>query len=112
MTKNDQQQITSTNYVRLREQIYESLIDVRTPEYRQPGVENLFAEGMPCDQYYAAMSNAYARLRKRLGVEDEDADVETIIDCLSAIEKTIAMKMYDYGFLMKVAQQQRKDAAR
>lgn len=87
MTKNDQQQIRSTNYLELRERIYESLVDVLIPGCCLPGVENLFAAGMPCDQHYAAMSNAYARLRKRLGVEDEDADVETIIDSLSAIEK-------------------------
>lgn len=31
---------------------------------------------------------------------DEDRDLEHIIDCMDAITKEIAMKMYDYGALI------------
>ena len=105
MTKNNQQQNTFTNYHRLREKIYESLRDYLRPEYRVPGVENLFADGMPCAKMYDEMMDAYERLRERLGVAEEDDDVETIINSLCGIEIAVAMKMFDYGFLMKEAQQ-------
>ena len=37
-----------------------------------PGVENAFAEGTPCERLYAEATEAYERLRERLGVVDED----------------------------------------
>ena len=37
------------------------------------------------------------RLRQRLGVEEEDADVEEIISCLLKQEEILAMEMFRYG---------------
>ena len=42
------------------------------------GVENAFADGSVCDRCYSEMLDAYERLRDRLGVAEEDADVEII----------------------------------
>lgn len=43
------------------------------------------------------MEDAYDRLCSRLGVVDEDGDVETIISSLMGIERAISFKMYGYG---------------
>ena len=58
------------------EDIYDSLQGVLVPEARVPWVKNLFLPGSPCDRAYSDMLDAYERLRDRLGVADEDEDVE------------------------------------
>lgn len=62
-----------------------------------PEVEDLFAAGKPCQRWYCDMLAAYMRLRDRLGVEDEDQDVETIINSLLSIQRELCGKMYEYG---------------
>lgn len=62
-----------------------------------PGVENAFADGTVCDRCYSEMLQAYARLRDRLGVQDEDADVETIINSLRTITDELCYRMFAYG---------------
>lgn len=62
-----------------------------------PGVENAFAPGSICDRRYSDMLDAYARLCARLGVADEDEDVEMIINSLLSIQNELCMKMYEYG---------------
>lgn len=79
------------------ENIYNTLIGVMNEEHCVPGVENLFAEGSECDRAYSEMLEAYTRLRDRLGVENEDADVEAIINALLKIERLVAIKMFEYG---------------
>ncbi|MBE6917704.1 MAG: hypothetical protein E7470_07400 [Ruminococcaceae bacterium] len=79
------------------ESIYLTLIGQMEEAFCVAGVENLFEEGRECDCAYNQMLDAYARLRDRLGVENEDADVEQIIDALRKIEKIISMKMLEYG---------------
>lgn len=64
-----------------------------------PGVENLFDEGKPCCTHYEEMLCAYERLCERLGVEDEDADVEILINSLMSITDILAKRMYAYGAL-------------
>lgn len=82
------------------EDIYDTLIGVMNEEHCVPGVENLFIEGSECDCVYSEMLEAYARLRDRLGVQNEDADVEVIINSLLKIERIVAMKMFEYGSKM------------
>ena len=77
--------------------IYFTLIGVMKEEFRVPGVENLFAEGSDCFCWYGEMLDAYAHLCDRLGVEDEDEDVETIISSLMCIEREVGRKMFVYG---------------
>lgn len=62
-----------------------------------PGVENAFADGSVCDRCYNEMLDAYARLRDRLGVQDEDADVEIIINTLRKITDELCHQMFFYG---------------
>lgn len=79
----------------LRESVYFSLIG----ELIEPmqGVRNAFAEGELCAQLYKEAQDAYQRIRERLGIEDEDTDVETIIDSLLMIQKHLCMEMFELG---------------
>ena len=79
------------------ENIYYTLIGTMQEPFRVPGVENLFAEGGECMNRYSEMLGAYERLCNRLGVIDEDEDVEIIIDALMNIERKVSMKMFEYG---------------
>ncbi len=87
------------------ENIYNTLMGLLDEEYRVPGVENLFAEGSECMNSYGEMLAAYERLCARLGVVDEDADVEVIINSMRDIERNVSMKMFEYG--MKFAQEKK-----
>ena len=78
--------------------VYETLCGLLMPEYRIPGVENAFASGEACEQNYAQMLEAYERLCDRLGVVDEDDDVEVIINALLKNERILCRKMFEYGF--------------
>ena len=79
------------------EDIYFTLTGTIQEDFRVPGVENLFAEGRECMHRYSEMLAAYERLCDRLGVMDEDEDVEIIIDALMTIERKVSMKMFEYG---------------
>lgn len=82
---------------RFVEDVYDTLRGVMILQGRIDGVENAFAPGGACDRLYAQMLDAYERLRNRLGVVDEDADVEIIISSLMRIEREISHRMYAYG---------------
>ena len=79
------------------EDIYDSLQGVLIPEARVPWVRNLFLPGSPCDRAYSQMLLAYERLRDRLGVEFEDADVEIIINSLLDIQQLVGYEMFRCG---------------
>lgn len=79
------------------EQVYNSLNGFYIPEQNVPGVENAFQTGMPCMQLYEAASDAYERLCHRLGVQDEDEDVEIIFNSFAQITKILCLKMFAYG---------------
>ena len=79
------------------EDIYFTLTGTMQEQFRVPGVENLFAEGSDCMNCYSEMHAAYERLCDRLGVVDEDEDVEIIIDSLMCIERKVSTKMFEYG---------------
>ena len=79
------------------EDVYYTLIGEMEDAFCVPGVENLFFEGSECEIAYDEMLAAYRRLRGRLGVSDEDADVETIINSLLKIQRLVATKMFEYG---------------
>lgn len=85
------------------EDIYHTLLGVIKEEFCVPGVENLFEEGSMCEDLYNETLAAYERLRNRLGVANEDCDVEIIINSLMTIEQVISMKMFEYG--MKFAKE-------
>ena len=76
---------------------YESMACFVKDWYRMPGVENAFAEGSYCASRYHEMYEAYERLRERLGVKDEDEDVEIIIRAFEDIQQKLCLRMYHYG---------------
>lgn len=79
----------------LKEAVYYSLIGELIDPI--PGVRNAFGEGEQCSQMYTEVQEAYQRLRERLKIEDEDADVETIIDSLLMIQKLLCVEMFELG---------------
>lgn len=81
----------------LCEQVYESLMGLLRPEYCLNWVETIVVPGQPCYEEYARMRKAYARLCQRLGVQDEDADVEIIVDALLNYGRISALEMFKYG---------------
>ena len=76
---------------------YETMACHVIEEYRMPGVEDAFAEGSFCQCRYHDAMDAYDRLRSRLGVQDEDGDVEIIIQAFEDIQKELCCKMYCCG---------------
>ena len=83
-----------------QEDIYMTLTGNMQDRYRVPGVEDAFAPGSPCDVLYDQAMDAYERLCQRLGVEDEDADVEIILNNLLQIQDILCQKMFAYGKIM------------
>lgn len=81
----------------LTEWAYQSMACGLMEDYRMPGVENAFAEGSYCLQRYGDMRDAYDRLCDRLGVVDEDQDVEDIINAFMDIQEELCRRMYRYG---------------
>lgn len=79
------------------ERVYDSMARHLQDADRVPGVEDAFAPGTYCMERYIQMKDAYDRLCVRLGVVDEDSDVETIINCMMDIEQELCFRMYRYG---------------
>lgn len=77
--------------------VYLTLIGELSQEYCVPGVENLYAEGAPCDILYRKMREAYERLLDRLGRIDNDPDLDIIVDSLGSISEKTGYAMYRYG---------------
>ena len=81
----------------LWEQVYESMACSVVESHRMPGVEDAFSHGSFCMEKYNEMRDAYDRLCDRLGVVDEDDDVECIIQCYMAIQRELCKRMFFYG---------------
>ena len=79
--------------------VYNTLNGQYIPTFCVPGVENAFAPGEKCMQLYGEVLDAYERLCNRLGVGEEDYDVEVIIDAFLDISEILGLKMYHYGAL-------------
>lgn len=60
-------------------------------------VEDEFVEGKVCHTAYAEVLDAYQRVCQRLGVGEDDKDIEIIINNFNIIIERLCMKMYDYG---------------
>ena len=93
------------------EQIYETLLNAMEAECGISWVEPIFVSGNPCFEAYCDMHRAYARLRERLGVGDEDLDAEVMIDKLLEHRKLLAMEMFRYGRLYQEMQSEEKPGA-
>lgn len=77
--------------------IYDTLQGVMEPYAQIQGVKDAFAPGTVRSHRYEEITAAYERLRNRLGVTDEDLDVEIIINSFMDIQKELCFKMYAYG---------------
>ena len=77
----------------ISEFVYESLIGELVDPIKD--VPNAFEPRSYCESRYRQVLEAYERLRGRLGVADEDPDVELIIDSLLDIQRKLCMEMFD-----------------
>ena len=77
----------------ISELVYESLIGELVDPIKD--VPNAFEPGGYCETRYRQVLEAYERLRGRLGVAEEDPDVEIIIDSLLDIQRKLCMEMFD-----------------
>ena len=77
----------------ISEFVYESLIGELVDPIKD--VPNAFEPGSYCETRYRQVLEAYERLRGRLGVADEDPDVEIIIDSLLEIQRKLCVEMFD-----------------
>ena len=80
-----------------KEWVYATLTGQTLDEDGVPGVENAYANAMPCQVLYEQVREAYDNLLIRLGEHDEDPDVETIISTMMEIEMYLSGKMFEYG---------------
>ena len=76
---------------------YESMACFVKDWYRMPGVEDAFKDGSYCASRYHEIWEAYKHLRERLGVVDEDRDIEIIIQAFEDIQQELCYRMYHYG---------------
>ena len=88
------------------EAVYDSAQGLLVPECSLSWVTDLFTTGSCCDAAYGRMTEAYDRLRTRLGVEDEDRDVEMILNCQEEIRRALCRELFRCGMVY----QQMKDA--
>ncbi len=77
------------------EDIYETMLGLRILQACVPGVENAFAEGTLCDRAYEDMRRAYERLCMRLGVTDNDKDLDDMVYAMEAIQQDLCRRMYE-----------------
>ena len=89
--------------MKLSEAVYRTLMDELLKEQCVPGVESMFREGSKCDLLYQEMRRAYDRLLARLGLCEDDADIETIICSLTAVHELVALRMFEIGTLIGAA---------
>ncbi len=74
--------------------VYETMLGLREERFQAPGVENAFEEGCLCAEEYEKMRSAYARICLRLGMGEEDRDLETMVAAMEAIQKDLCCRMY------------------
>ena len=82
----------------ISEFVYESLIGELVDPIKD--VPNAFEPGSYCETRYRQVLEAYERLRGRLGVADEDPDVEIIIDSLLEIQRKLCIEMCDLASII------------
>ena len=81
----------------MAEHVYDCLLGQIVSEKALDWVESIFTNGSVYDRNYGAVLDAYARLCRRLGADEEDADVEIIINAMLDNERAVAVKMFEYG---------------
>lgn len=79
--------------MKIAELVYESLIGELVDPIEN--VPNAFEVGSYCEARYQEMLEDYERVLERLGLEDEDEDVEIIINSLLAIQRRLCLEMFE-----------------
>ena len=79
------------------ERVHTSLRGGYVKEYEVAGVENIFEKEAIGAKLYANAMDAYQRVCDRLGVIDEDDDLEIIVNSLLELEAEMSYRMYRYG---------------
>ena len=79
------------------EEVYRTLCGLYSKGLGIPGVENAYAPGEQCMILYGEAYDAYQRICDKLGVVDEDPDMEIIFNNFLEIEEIMGIKMYHYG---------------
>lgn len=79
------------------ERVHLTLCGVLVETCRVPGVENIFASGGINLKLYSDAMDAYDRICVRLGVDEEDDDLEIIINSVLDLEQEMSCRMYRYG---------------
>ena len=59
-------------------------------------LKEIFGEGSECSRLSEKMYQAKLNLCQKLG-EEENAELETIFDCMERIMKTVSLKMFECG---------------
>ncbi len=76
------------------ESIYQTMLGLLEEEYCVPGVEDAFAPGSLCAREYEAMREAYDRVCRRLGKE-EDRDLDEMVYALEQIQEELCRRFYN-----------------
>lgn len=74
--------------------VYETMLGLREHHAQVSGIEDAFAEGTPCANAYEQMRGAYERICQRLGVINEDPDLDAIVENMEVIQKELCFRMY------------------
>lgn len=77
--------------------VYDTLCGNLEGTYAVPGVEVAFAPESQCLQLYEQLGEVRDRLRVRMGLPEEDGDVERIIQILESVQRILSLKMFYYG---------------
>ena len=79
------------------EQVYFTAVGMAVEESRAPGVIDQYGPDGKCHGLYCQMKDAYDRVCARLGVDEEDRDLNEIVDLMESICKEVAFEMYRCG---------------
>ena len=79
------------------EKIYEAMIGMESCCLYGEEIENLFEEGKPCEKLYGEVYDAKFSIAQRLGMVDEDEEVELIINNLLEIGRIQSIAMFRHG---------------
>lgn len=85
----------------LVEQVYYSAIGMAVEESRVPSVIDQYGPQGKCHGLYNQMRDAYERVCARLGVDEEDSDLDQIVDLMEDISKEVAFEMFRCGAMFQ-----------
>jgi len=77
--------------------IYYSMLGQIVPEESISWVENAFSAGSNCEENLIKIYAARDRLLERLGICEEDEDLECILDSFLTNQYILCRKMFFYG---------------